>query len=595
MPELEIAIPRPQRWDEPFGDMTEQDVDVLLRVEPFRSIDASAFPPALPLRGILQGDTRVMRYKMGDLIVREGDYGHSAFLVLAGSVRVVLERLNPALLGRDLPPRRGWWQAVAQLWQNPRLPEVRRAVGPAGQFAASSESTRTQRGPSPQNDLHTSTRQQNDTTVVFLQDVPRLLERTGTVQLGVGEMFGELAALTRSPRTATVLADAPATLLEIRWQGLRDLMRRTPAIRAHVERLYRDNSLRVHLRETPLMARLPIDALERVAAATQFETYGNFDWYTDFKSYEHGHAADQIAKEPLIAAEGDRPTGVYLIRSGFARVSRRYGHGEQTLAYLGKGQVFGLDELAAAEATGEAAPWRHSLRAVGYVDVLRIPHEVVTSTILPHCPPHLLPATKATNAASPRLDHQQRSASDEDRPAINPRLLDFLADHRFLNGAHTMLIDMDRCTRCDDCVRACAATHDNNPRFVRQGPQHGRWMLAGACLHCVDPVCMIGCPTGAIARDTDTGTVRINDLTCIGCSTCANSCPYSAIRMVEIREPGGAILLDDASKQPILKATKCDFCTGQLTGPACQHACPHDALARIDMGNLPQLAAWITR
>lgn len=136
MPELEIAIPRPQRWDEPFGEMTAQDVDVLLRVEPFRSIDAGAFPPALPLRGILQGDTRVMRYDTGDLIVREGDYGHSAFLVLAGSVRVVLERLNPAFLGRDLPERRGWWQAVAQLWQNSRLPEVRRAVGPAGQFAA---------------------------------------------------------------------------------------------------------------------------------------------------------------------------------------------------------------------------------------------------------------------------------------------------------------------------------------------------------------------------------------------------------------------------------------------------------------------------
>jgi len=32
---------------------------------------------------------------------------------------------------------------------------------------------------------------------------------------------------------------------------------------------------------------------------------------------------------------------------------------------------------------------------------------------------------------------------------------------------------------------------------------------------------MIGCPTGAIARDFDTGTVRINDRTCIGCAMCA--------------------------------------------------------------------------
>ena len=56
MPELEIAVPRPQRWDEPFGEMTDADVDALLRIEPFRSIDASAFPPTVPLRGILRGD-----------------------------------------------------------------------------------------------------------------------------------------------------------------------------------------------------------------------------------------------------------------------------------------------------------------------------------------------------------------------------------------------------------------------------------------------------------------------------------------------------------------------------------------------------------
>jgi Fe-S-cluster-containing dehydrogenase component len=114
-------------------------------------------------------------------------------------------------------------------------------------------------------------------------------------------------------------------------------------------------------------------------------------------------------------------------------------------------------------------------------------------------------------------------------------------------------------------------------------------------MHCVDPVCLIGCPTGAIARDTETGTVRINDRTCIGCSTCANSCPYSAIRMVEIREPGGAIVVDEATQQPILKATKCDFCAGQITGPACQLACPHDALMRLDMSHLEKLASWLER
>jgi Fe-S-cluster-containing dehydrogenase component/CRP-like cAMP-binding protein len=567
MPELEIAIPRPQRWDEPFGELTDADVDALLRIEPFRSIDASAFPPTVPLRCILLGDTRIARYGAGDFVVREGDYGNSAFLVLNGTVRVVLERLNPELLGRDSPPRRGWKQAIAQLWQNSRLPEVRH-FGQANGHGTNG---------------HLATRRESDSTRVFLQDVPRLLEATGTVQLGPGELFGELAALSRTPRTATVLADGAATLLEIRWQGLRDLMRRTPAIQRHIERLYRENSLRVHLRETPLLASLEPDALEKVAAATVFESYGNFDWYVDFGSHRKRELAEQLATEPLIAAEGDRPTGLYLIRSGFARVSRRHGHGHQTVAYLGKGQVFGLDELAALGETGDHMVWRHSLRAVGYVDVLRIPIDVLRTTILPNA------------IGSKRLDSTKPNSNGDERPVLEPRLLDFLADHRFLNGTQTMLINLDRCTRCDDCIRACAATHDNNPRFVREGQIHNQLMIANACMHCVDPVCLIGCPTGAIARDAETGTVRINDRTCIGCATCANSCPYDAIRMVEIREPGGAIVLDEATKQPILKATKCDFCAGQLTGPACQHACPHDALERIDLGNLQGLARWLER
>jgi Fe-S-cluster-containing dehydrogenase component len=220
---------------------------------------------------------------------------------------------------------------------------------------------------------------------------------------------------------------------------------------------------------------------------------------------------------------------------------------------------------------------------VGYVDVLRIPIDVLRTTILPNA------------IGSKRLDSTKPNSNGDERPVLEPRLLDFLADHRFLNGTQTMLINLDRCTRCDDCIRACAATHDNNPRFVREGQIHNQLMIANACMHCVDPVCLIGCPTGAIARDAETGTVRINDRTCIGCATCANSCPYDAIRMVEIREPGGAIVLDEATKQPILKATKCDFCAGQLTGPACQHACPHDALERIDLGNLQGLARWLER
>jgi len=576
MPELEIAMPRPQRWDVPFGEqMTDAEVDRLLSIEPFCSIDAAAFPPSLPLRDILRGDTRIVDFESGDLIVREGDYGNSAFLVLVGRLHVTVERLDPQLLGRAESPKRSWRQAIAQLWNNATQPEVRRYAGVAG-------------------DKETGVREETDGKRIFLQDLPRVLGQSGTVQLEPGEIFGELAALSRSPRTATVFAEGPATLLEIRWQGLRDLMRFTPSIRQHVEQLYRVNSLRVHLRETPLLKNLPDDSLDRVADATVFESYGSFDWYTDFGPDRARDPNAQIAAEPLIAAEGDSPEGLILIRSGFARVSRRHGHGHQTSAYLGKGQVFGIEELATMQGAGVATVWRKSLRAVGYVDVLKIPAEVVREFVLPYCKVEFssreLPLGKP-----PQLLAGQPSTAVVSQPSIDPRTLDFLADHRFFNGTHTMLINLDRCTRCDDCVRACATTHDNNPRFVRDGPTHDGLMVANACMHCVDPVCMIGCPTGAIGRDADTGTVRINDVTCIGCSTCANSCPYDAIRMVEIREPSGAFYKDERTGQAIVKATKCDFCAGQLTGPACQNACPHDALARVDMSDAAALAKWLGR
>lgn len=571
MPELEIAIPRPQRWDVPFGQMTESDVDRLLAIEPFRGIDANAFPPTVPLRGILMGDTRIGHYQAGDVVVREGDYGNSAFLVLSGSVRVMLERLDPALLGREPPPRRGWMQAIAQLWQNSRVPEARTS----------------NREPFAEN--RAGSREEDGTTRVFLQDFPRILDLTGTAQIGPGEIFGELAALSRTPRSATVLADGRTTLLEIRWQGLRDLMRRTPAIREHIEQAYRANSLRVHLRETPVLKDLPADALDKVAAATVFESYGNFDWYTDFGAGRNGDAAERLAAEPLIAAEGDRADGLLLIRSGFARLTQRQGHGHRTIAYLGKGHVFGLAEMAEAVSSGADVMWGCSLRAVGYVDVLRVPAEVVKSAVLPHSKFRIADCGLRIGKTS------EKPAIRNPKSEINSSLLDFLADHRFLNGTETMLINLDRCTRCDDCVRACAVTHDNNPRFIRQGPTHDHIMVANACMHCVDPVCMIGCPTGAIARDFDTGTVRINDRTCIGCAMCANSCPYQAIRMVEIREPAGAFFIDVATQLPIVKATKCDLCASQLTGPACQAACPHDALVRMDLGNLSGLANWVSR
>jgi len=109
----------------------------------------------------------------------------------------------------------------------------------------------------------------------------------------------------------------------------------------------------------------------------------------------------------------------------------------------------------------------------------------------------------------------------------------------------------------------------------------------------VDPVCMIGCPTGAIQREPTSGTVRINDPSCVGCATCAASCPYSNIRMVEIRDSSGAFICDEGTHEPLQKATKCDLCLDHVGGPACVRACPYDALSRVDLEDPGELTSWL--
>ena len=71
-----------------------------------------------------------------------------------------------------------------------------------------------------------------------------------------------------------------------------------------------------------------------------------------------------------------------------------------------------------------------------------------------------------------------------------------------------------------------------------------------------------------------------------------NSCPYNNIQMVEINENKGRKMIDQNSGDPIVKATKCDLCAEQLGGPACQRACPHDALVRIDLTNDNEIIGW---
>ena len=364
------VIRRPKRWDNPFSPaVSDADVDRILSVKPFSEMDASKFPESASLRDILRNDTRLITYQPGDIIVRAGDFGTSAFLVLSGAVRVVLPPgLPDVLLGREEPERKGAFEALAQLWRRPRWPEVR----DVSRYAQARGTGVRQTG--------------EDETRIFLSDTDDILEHEPTVRLGPGEMFGEIAALARVSRTTTVFAEEESELLEVRWQGIRDVGKRHQGFREHVDQLYRDRSLKAHLRETPVFQHLDEEVIEKIVNKTHFESYGDFDWQTSYKRIAEQGPLERLLDEPAIAREGDYPDGLLMIISGFARVSHRKNHGEYTVRYMGRGGIFGFEEIVHNWRHEDTVNLNHTLRASGYADVVRVPTAIIEEYVLPTIP-----------------------------------------------------------------------------------------------------------------------------------------------------------------------------------------------------------------
>jgi CRP-like cAMP-binding protein len=232
------------------------------------------------------------------------------------------------------------------------------------------------------------------------------------------------------------------------------------------------------------------------------------------------------------------------VAGGILREYRRRVGPDCVLFYCTRGDFIGEAGLLGQRVRGETCLAHGHPKDVGTakeagpVELVRIPRAAL-EPLLGEAP--ALRRKVERKAAERKRQTQERvrvPVWDDSRQVL---LSERFEDLGLIQGQRLMLIDLNRCTRCDECVRACVATHaDGHSRLYLDGPRFGQYLVPTSCRSCLDPVCMIGCPVGSIHRGHN-GQMVIEDW-CIGCGLCAQQCPYGSIRMNDIgiiSEAGG--------------------------------------------------------
>jgi len=156
----------------------------------------------------------------------------------------------------------------------------------------------------------------------------------------------------------------------------------------------------------------------------------------------------------------------------------------------------------------------------------------------------------------------------------------------------TVFVNPEKCIGCRHCEMACAIEHSQSkdvftaffeepksqPRIhVELGV--GFATFPNRCRHCDPAPCMQVCPTSALYRDQETGSVLVNYDKCIGCAMCAMVCPFDVITFQQVWNVNFAHEVN----------AKCDQCIErQREGkePACVEACKTGALEFGDVNDI---------
>ncbi len=388
-------------------------------------------------------------------------------------------------------------------------------------------------------------------------DLPR---GTGA-RLGPGELLGEIGAMSGWPQSVTARVAEESRIVQIRVPALRLMKRKSKALKERLDKLYKERSLADQLKNTPIFrgcSEFFIAALKEIVELVSCES------------------------NEAIVREGEPADAVYVVRSGFVKLLQSFGEGDMAVTYLSKGMTLGEVELL----VDGIATWQVTAVSVEHAELIKVPREVFE---------HLV-------RGQPEVERQLwRSAADRIKEAGFSRrdirhseFTQVALETGLVQGNSILAIDLNVCTRCDDCVRACADTHGGRPRFVREGNKYRNLLIAKSCYHCRDPVCLVGCPTGAIHRAGTSDVVEVDEEICIGCSTCARNCPYDAIVMHDTGElwPDDMLPSGLRGKERQL-ASKCDQCHDTGHEPACVTNCPQGCAYRV--GTLEEFQGLLAR
>jgi CRP-like cAMP-binding protein/formate hydrogenlyase subunit 6/NADH:ubiquinone oxidoreductase subunit I/ferredoxin len=448
------------------------------------------------------------KFRAGEIICREGDFGATAFYIVDGKTEVYLS--SPIAHVKTEGSAKGFLSKLRSMLQSREQDE----------------------------------RTEESSRVSIPIDAPVDLPYDNPIaELGPGDLFGEMTCMSYYPRSATVRAKTDCTMLEM-LRNVLDIMQRNKTFREQLDRTYRQRALDSHLRSVPVLASLTPDFIDHLRNRVELLRF---------------------TPGQVICTQGEPADSFYLVRLGFVKVSQSRPGGELVLAYLARGSYFAEMSLL----TG--TPHMATCSALDHVEVVRVPGEDF-QVMLDRFPEI---RRKLEEAAAEHMEQNRQRVTK-----VADVTVDQFLNQGLMEAQSLLILDLDRCTRCDQCVRACADAHDGVSRLIRDGLRFDRYLVATSCRQCRDPLCMVGCPVGSIRR-RNTLEVIIEDW-CIGCGQCANNCPYGNINMhpfpVEMDDPAYPGRRMAGVK---VKATSCDLCLDHAE-PSCVYACPHDAAHRVN-------------